>query len=437
MRLRHFLSGLAITALVVAGCSGTDGETGPAGEAGEAGEAGAAGDKGEIGEKGEDGEIGEKGEMGEQGEAGAQGEPGVSWQPPQYVGSAKCGECHEAQYDKFLLSGHPYKLNKVVNGEKPTYPYDDKTGGLPDPPLGLTWNDVSYVIGGFGWKARWVGNDGYIVTGEAGDKVQYNFANPIVGNEAGWVAYHAGEKKPYTCGECHTTGWIPCAVGDDTCEHQDGLEGMAGSFNDTGVQCEECHGPGSQHAEWPYLVEAKVDGSPELCGQCHIRSAVEQVDASGGFIKHHEQYEELFAGKKHSMRCVDCHDPHASAKYDHPDINPNKGIRVACQTCHINYDNNQKSTIMQNTMECIDCHMPRIVKSAVGDASKWTGDIRTHFFAINPDETQSQFTEDGKFANPWVSLDYACRSCHREGGTAQVKTDAELGILATGYHTAE
>jgi formate-dependent nitrite reductase cytochrome c552 subunit len=29
-------------------------------------------------------------------------------------------------------------------------------------------------------------------------------------------------------------------------------------------------------------------------------------------------------------------------------------------------------------VECIDCHMPHIVKSAVGDADKHTGDIRAH-----------------------------------------------------------
>ena len=62
------------------------------------------------------------------------------------------------------------------------------------------------VIGGFAWKARYVGADGYVVTGEADDTTQWNFANATVGKDEGWVAYHAGEQKPYTCGTCHTTG---------------------------------------------------------------------------------------------------------------------------------------------------------------------------------------------------------------------------------------
>ncbi|RMF42121.1 MAG: hypothetical protein D6755_11815, partial [Anaerolineae bacterium] len=67
----------------------------------------------------------------------------------------KCGECHEEEYNKFVLSGHPYKLSKVVDGQPPTFPYDAVTGGAPaNPPDGYTWDDISYTIGGFGWKMR-------------------------------------------------------------------------------------------------------------------------------------------------------------------------------------------------------------------------------------------------------------------------------------------
>ena len=165
------------------------------------------------------------------------------------------------------------------------------------------------------------------------------------------------------------------------------------------------------------------------------------VDASTtdgkGFIKHHEQYEELFGSKKHAMQCVNCHDPHKSAKYADPDVNPNKGIRTACTTCHVGYDENQASATMQGFVECIDCHMPRIVKSAQGDVDKWTGDIRSHLFFINTDAEDAQFTEDGKFANPFISLDFACRSCHRDGGMGVNYTGDVLEAEAMGYHGAE
>jgi hypothetical protein len=264
-----------------------------------------------------------------------------------YVGSATCKGCHVEIGEKVDKSGHPYKLNRVVGGVRPELPFDSQTGGIPSPPLGLTWDDITYVIGGFGWKARYIGTDGYIVTGGSGDGVQWNFPNSVLGAPGGWVEYHPGEMKPYDCGSCHTTGWIPCPVGDATCEHQDGLAGMAGSFEEPGVQCEACHGPGNLHAANPYLVDIKIDRDAEACGSCHRRGAVETIDAGGGFIKHHEQWEEQFQSKKHSMRCIDCHDPHASSKFADAVVNPNKGIRVACLSCHIGYDTNQTTAYRQ------------------------------------------------------------------------------------------
>ena len=69
--------------------------------------------------------------------------------------------------------------------------------------------------------------------------------------------------------------------------------------------------------------------------------------------------------------------------------------------------------------------MPRIVKSAAANAKTYTGDIRDHFWAIDLDAI-SQFPEDGKSAISQISLDVACRSCHRVGGPAEAPTDKEL-----------
>ncbi|NOZ01618.1 MAG: hypothetical protein GXP54_06985 [Deltaproteobacteria bacterium] len=349
-----------VAAVLVAMAAWGCGSEGPAGKDGAPGQDGAPGKDGEPGKDGKDGVDGKDGAPGKDGVDGKDGKDGLNGGVPAYIGSEACGDCHADQYAEFIKSGHPYKLTKVEGGVAPTRPFDSITGGVPDPPLGLTWNDISYVIGGFGWKARYVGTDGYIVTGGADDATQWNFPNEVLGTDGGWVPYHAGQQKPYDCGTCHTTGWIPCPVGDTTCKHQDDMEGMAGSFFAGGVQCEACHGPGSLHAADPYFVEVKVDRDSELCGQCHIRGEVETVDAKGGFIKHHEQWEEMFQSKKFAMRCVDCHDPHKSAKFADAEVNPEKSIRRACTTCHVGFDSNQKSAAMQALAECEDCHMPRI-----------------------------------------------------------------------------
>jgi mono/diheme cytochrome c family protein len=88
---------------------------------------------------------------------------------------------------------------------------------------------------------------------------------------------------------------------------------------------------------------------------------------------------------------------------------------------------------MKAFLNCIDCHMPRIVKSAVGDAAKWSGDIRTHFFVIDP-EADEQFSEDGKTAISQITLDWACKSCHGAEGSYSQRTDEELYEEAKGYH---
>lgn len=327
-----------------------------------------------------------------------------------------------------MKSGHPYKLNKVVNGQPPKYPFTEITQ-LPE---GYTWNDISYVIGGYGWKARFMDKNGCIITDRPGATIsdtnylnQYNFANPAIGKEAGWVKYKSGVKNvPYDCGKCHTTGYKPEG-------HQDGLEGIKGTWAQPGIQCEACHGPGSLHVKNPYGVAMKVDRSAELCGKCHARGAVEQINAAGGFIEHHEQYEEIFQSKHRALQCVACHDPHQGVIAARQEGKPT--VRVECQSCHFQEARYQKSAAMKATVACIDCHMPRIVKSAWGDASKFTGDIRAHLFAIDPEAT-SQFTADGKNAISQVALDFACKSCHIEGGKASVRSDEELRDMALGYH---
>lgn len=344
----------------------------------------------------------------------------------QYVGKDSCKECHTGEYDEFIKSGHAYKLNKVVDGKPPEYPFTEVT----ELPKGITWNDVSYVIGGYNWKARFVGKDGYIITGPEGDTdylAQYNFPNPDVGTDAHWVKYHAGEKRPYNCGSCHTTGYNP-----DPETHQDGLPGLVGTWAEPGITCERCHGPGSLHVANPYSEKLEVNRDAELCGECHIRGSIEAVNASGGFIRHHEQYEELFQSKHVTLDCNICHDPHLGV------IQLRKAgkqtARTECSNCHFQQVKYQDSEVhLTMNVNCIDCHMPRVSKSAVGNAKKFTGDLRTHLMAVDALQI-NQFTADGTTALSELGLNFACRSCHVEGGKASVKMDEELIKKSYNYH---
>ncbi len=344
----------------------------------------------------------------------------------RYAGKESCRDCHRDKYDQFMKSGHAYKLNKVVDGKPPQYPFTE----VKELPKDITWNDVTYVIGGYNWKARFVGKDGFIITGPEGDSsylAQYNFDNPVVGTDAHWVNYNAGKRKAYDCGSCHTTGYNP-----DPEAHQDGLPGIIGTWAEPGITCERCHGPGSLHVANPYSEKMEVNRDAELCGECHIRGSIEQVDAGGGFIRHHEQYEELFQSKHVTLDCNICHDPHLGVIQLRKAGRPT--ARTQCVNCHFQeakYEDSELHIVMK--VQCIDCHMPRIIQSAVGDAKKFTGDLRTHMMGIDALQIE-QFTDDGRYALSQIGLNFACRHCHVEGGKALVKMDEELLKKAYNYH---
>jgi hypothetical protein len=306
-----------------------------------------------------------------------------------YVGSDQCFSCHQSQFNDWQASGHPWKLRKA---EKARY------SKLPLPP-GYSWDDISYVIGGANKKARFIDLEGYIITAAKDGseaKTQYNI------NDGTWSAYHPGEKKPYKCGPCHMTAYNPEG-------HQDGRPGMIGTWAEDGIGCEECHGPGSDHIQEPAKTNIMVNASAKDCGKCHQRGGINsKPPVSGGFIRHHEQINELLAGSHKDLDCTECHNPHQRA------IN----VKDNCKDCHedeaASYANNIHAKIGN---KCFTCHMPKITKSAI-EINKYTGDVRSHIFKINMDTKGEMFVteeKDGKkltYASSSVTLDFACLGCH-------------------------
>jgi Bacterial Ig domain/Cytochrome c554 and c-prime len=352
-----------------------------------------------------------------------------------YVTSSVCANCHSDKADELFDSGHPYKINKVVDGKAPTYPHSE----VPTPPTGYSWADITYVIGGYGWKARFMDKDGYILTdGLTGTNVQYNIprADLAGGLPATWSSYHgtATEPLPYTCGTCHTTGWQTTA--ENGGQYQDGLLGIQGTWEEPGVTCEQCHGPGADHVAAKDASKISVTTDKELCGSCHYRDTNHGILASGGFIRHHEQYDELISAGHTALSCTDCHDPHIGTKYGNAEEG---GIEVTCESCHA--ENTSNSHVVP--LECKTCHMARASKSA-RSVNSFQGDLRTHIFKINSGtETKDAMWYAGEggatFSKGFVTLDMICYQCHKDpitgvGGDKSTKTMAELSARATGIH---
>jgi Collagen triple helix repeat (20 copies)/Cytochrome c554 and c-prime len=407
-----FLGAAALLALLIlVACAGPEGPVGVPGPAGPPGPEGPQGPPGDTGPAGPQGEAAPPGSI-----------------AADYVGSAACQVCHSDIFDTFSKSGHPWQLVKVDSGQAPTYPFSE----VPSPPDGYTWNDIAYVVGGYEWKARFLNQDGYLITGPPGaagsaDYLnQYNLANDALGKSADWVAYHSGETDlPYDCGSCHTTGYSPQG-------HQDDLAGINGTWAEPGVQCERCHGPGSQHISNPRGIRMLIDRDGELCAECHRGTVTGPMPVKDGLIQMDDQYADMFQSKHLALDCVTCHDPHSGVAQLRQAGEPT--TRTACETCHFQEAKYQNSTVHPNVgVTCVDCHMPAIAQVAWGNADTFAGDVHVHMMAIDPTQI-SQLSEDGATALPQLSLDSACRGCHVDGGRAGPKTDEQLMERATGYH---
>lgn len=153
-----------------------------------------------------------------------------------YAGSYSCGfSCHNELYASWTESAH-YNSLRWINGSPPEYPFQFNPGSpnVPDPPYvsgnQLSWDDVSLVIGGYRWKAQFLDQNGYIITGEASDSAQWNIQSEQ------WSIFHPGEQMEFDCGVCHAMGYNPEG-------NQGGFPGITGTWFEDDVGCEACHGP--------------------------------------------------------------------------------------------------------------------------------------------------------------------------------------------------
>jgi hypothetical protein len=233
--------------------------------------------------------------------------------------------------------------------------------------------------------------------------------------------FHAGQADmPYDCASCHTTGYVPEG-------NQHGLPGLTGTWVEDGVGCESCHGPGSNHANDPYLVSMTVNRDAAACRNCHLQGDAATVEPHEGFLPNHDQYADLFIGKKTVMDCVDCHNPHVTTKYAE-----RFGAAVTCESCHFQQQQYQKISDRRHAT-CVACHMPQLIHVATGNPEQYTADMRTHLMAINP-AALTTADRNGVFSQPFVGLDFACKSCHNPDGRGPELDDERLQSVATGYH---
>lgn len=374
-----------------------------------------------------------------------------------YIGAEACRACHPGFGEAHSIHGHAQALSPI-QGQPPEYPPEGSEAGVPSPPQGVEWSDVAYVIGGYTKKANFVDLDGFVFTsGTNGVSTQWNLASTASGAAEGFVPYDSDGQNDvaydHSCFRCHVTGAEP--FDEDAPRFQDNRPGIAGTWQEAGVQCEACHGPGSNHVPNPQARDLFVDRSAASCGECHSRSTGQSDSgllAADGFIRNYQQYDELLASGAHSgFRCGTCHDAHASVLQDRENSLTNE-----CQDCHQDqtFALHAGKTFVRGDyveeMNCESCHMPFATRSASSASAAVVGslgrmaDSRTHIFRIDtrPVTYLDMFSSDlsevrrddaGRAA---VTVDFVCLRCHNGVGNAFELTVSSAAAIATDMHSA-
>ncbi len=214
-------------------------------------------------------------------------------EPLEFVGDGACENCHEAMHESFEASSHMQSLNSTRRNTDAvvadfTQGEELRTVQFPDEEVTrpFTLDDLAYVVG----SGRYVQRFLYRV--DRGDHLVFPAEWNIATQE--WQPFELAESWPDpaydwedNCAGCHTTG----------------LNAERDDWEDDGVTCEACHGPGSAHnklaarADDPATdeqlqdIRANIATAPDaqICGQCHSRgNTPEGLPYPMGYLPGHD-----------------------------------------------------------------------------------------------------------------------------------------------------
>ena len=362
--------------------------------------------------------------------------PQVTVASAHYVGSAACGSCHQAIYDRWKKT---LMANVVRN---PTEHPDAIIPDLskPNPLVTFTASDIAFVYGSK-WKQRYfkkVGDDYFPLPAQW--DVTHKTWKPYFAKDDWWSIHYPPDnfKRPTepTCDGCHSVNYDVASK----------------TVTEWNVGCERCHGPGSEHVKNPIAATiinpARLDyvQANDTCIQCHSQGRPLKNPIGGlyydwpvGFemgktlsdywrLEEHKLGETTFThfadGTAHKNRmqgndfvtslmythgvsCATCHDAHGTENSSLL----RKPAGVLCLDCHSPKSPNgpRDPTIEEHThhkagspgSECVACHMPRIA-TTLGDVN-----VRSHTFRfVYPAETDS------------MKVPNACNVCHTDKTSA-------------------
>ena len=277
----------------------------------------------------------------------------------KYVGSALCLHCHRGMKkgeNKELAENYQLSAD-VFNGTAHVSTSADagKTPGkivaqfASDSPLQLS--QINYTIGAGRSEQRYCDASFKMLPFKWNVRTKKWAPEPIV-------------DASKECMACHATGYNVNTV----------------KWNEPGVTCEACHGPGSLHTatgdKTKILNPKKLpyDRQAMVCGQCHSHG----TDKSGGhpfpiefrpgddlnkvyIIEKRDKgakYSELISSKhiENEIVCTVCHAPHGSVQGIQHQLR--KPVNELCMECHTDKTLSEHAPNSPEGTTCATCHMP-------------------------------------------------------------------------------
>jgi len=363
----------------------------------------------------------------------------------EYAGSATCIKCHSNIYKSYLHTAHyiasvpaseEYVHGSFANGQNVVIinPHQkvvmEKKGKDMFQTLYLDGKPVErhrfdIVMGGVKGESYlyWEGNALYQLPISYFKQLNEWLVSP--GYPPGTANFKRAIKS--RCFECHAS-YIHDAPGEEQLTEAEQFDKSSAILS---IDCERCHGPGAQHAEYqtenPQLKIAKFMVSyrslsraqrMDMCGVCHSGNKSEMLLSTFAFKPgdtlakfkladftskvdsahldvHGNQLQLLQSSKcfiNSNMDCATCHDAHQNQR------GQTAVFAQKCQTCHnevkhtyCKLANASNTAIIKNN--CIQCHMPALASKAIiaPTGVKVASSeilVHTHHIAIYPDQTQ-------------------------------------------------
>jgi tetratricopeptide (TPR) repeat protein len=286
---------------------------------------------------------------------------------PYFVGTQKCVDCHQKEYDKWRDSHHDHAMamagkNTVLgnfddvtfNSRGITSRFYKKDGRFfvhtrgPSGEMGEF--EVTHTFGWYPLQQYLVAFPGgrlqcLPLAWDAREKKWYHLYPKEPSDPKDWLYWtNAGQNWNGMCAECHSTNLKKNYDLKTDTYHT--------TWSDIDVGCEACHGPGSRHVEWaqmPDMARPRVENYElvvrtsgidsrkmvELCAPCHSRRSAlgdytpAEADfldsmlpsllaenlyfADGQILGEVYVYGSFTQSKMYhrDVRCNDCHDVHS------------------------------------------------------------------------------------------------------------------------------